>query len=231
MRRQFLIFSILSLAMVTAAARLWTPAWWALAAVVPVILVGLYDMLQSEHTIMRNFPILGRGRFLMEALRPKIYQYFIESDVDGRPISRLFRSLVYQRAKSDLDTIPFGTEFDVYRVGYEWMNHSLGARDPRTVEQDLRIQVGGDQCRQPYDASILNISAMSFGALSRNAVLALNAGARLGNFAHNTGEGSISPYHLEPGGDLIWQIGTGYFGCRRRDGTFCPDTFADKAQI
>ena len=231
MRRQFLLTSIVVVAAVSGIAYYWPPAWWSMVVVAPVVLLGLYDMLQTEHTIMRNFPLFGRGRFLMEDLRPKIYQYFVESDVDGTPINRVFRSLVYQRAKCDLDTIPFGTQFDVYRVGYEWMNHSMAARDPRTVNHDLRVPVGGPDCKQPYDASILNISAMSFGSLSKNAVLALNGGAKIGNFAHNTGEGSISPYHLEPGGDLIWQIGTGYFGCRTKDGSFCPETFAERSSL
>jgi len=167
----------------------------------------------------------------MEALRPKIYQYFVESDIDGTPISRAFRSVVYQRSKCELATVPFGTEFDVYRAGYEWMNHSLAARDARSVDHDLRVRVGSPDCAQPYDASIFNISAMSYGALSKNAVLALNGGAKLGNFAHNTGEGSISDHHLKPGGDLIWQIGTAYFGCRRKDGSFCEETFAERSRL
>jgi hypothetical protein len=188
-------------------------------------------MLQPSRTIVRNFPLFGRGRYVMESLRPKIYQYFIESDVDGMPINRVFRSLVYQRAKSEVDTVPFGTEFDVYRVGYEWMNHSLAAKNPQEASHDIRVRVGGGECTQPYGASILNISAMSYGALSKNAVLALNGGAKLDDFAHNTGEGGISPFHLERGGDLIWQIGTGYFGCRTKDGEFCEETFAEKAGI
>ncbi|MBT5055151.1 MAG: FMN-binding glutamate synthase family protein, partial [Gemmatimonadetes bacterium] len=150
---------------------------------------------------------------------------------DGTPINRLARNLVYQRAKCDLDTIPFGTEFDVYRAGYEWLNHSMGAHDPHSIDRDLRVRVGGPDCLKPYNASILNISAMSYGALSRQAILSLNGGAKIGRFAHNTGEGSISPYHLEPGGDLIWQVGTGYFGCRTKDGSFCPETFAATSQI
>ena len=188
-------------------------------------------MVQRQHTIIRNFPLFGRGRYVMEALRPKIYQYFVESDIDGTPISRAFRSVVYQRSKCELATVPFGTEFDVYRAGYEWMNHSLAARDARSVDHDLRVRVGSPDCAQPYDASIFNISAMSYGALSKNAVLALNGGAKLGNFAHNTGEGSISDHHLKPGGDLIWQIGTAYFGCRRKDGSFCEETFAERSRL
>ncbi|NKB66917.1 MAG: FMN-binding glutamate synthase family protein [Candidatus Latescibacteria bacterium] len=230
MRSQFVVISLLVVAGISALALLvWPPAWWAMVVVGPIVVLGLYDMVQTKRTIVRNFPLLGRGRYIMEALRPKIYQYFVESDLDGTPISRVFRSVVYQRAKKELDTIPFGTEFDVYATGYEWMNHSLGAHHPEPGQTDLRVQVGGPDCSQPYSASILNISAMSYGALSKNAVLALNGGAQLGGFAHNTGEGSISPFHREPGGDLIWQIGTGYFGCRAPDGGFASELFAERA--
>ena len=231
MRRQFVLFSLIAIAGTAAVAHYtWPPFWWALVVILPLIGAGLYDMFQAEHTIVRNFPLAGRGRYIMEALRPKIYQYFVESDIDGTPINRIFRSVVYQRAKGDRDTVPFGTEFDVNAIGYEWMNHSLAAHNPQEADHDLRVKVGGPDCTQPYEASILNISAMSYGALSKNAVLALNGGAKLGGFAHNTGEGSISPFHLEPGGDLIWQIGTGYFGCRGQDGGFDADIFAEKAQ-
>ena len=231
MRQQFLIFAILVCSAIGAAAWFWLPALWAFVIIGPIVLVGLYDYLQPRRTLLRNFPILGRGRYVMEFLRPKIYQYFIESDIDGTPISRVYRNLVYQRSQRELDTIPFGTEFDVYRVGYEWMHHSLGAKDSRNFDPDIRVTVGGVDCKQPYRASILNISAMSYGSLSKNAVLALNGGAKLGNFAHNTGEGSMSPYHLEPGGDLIWQIGTAYFGTRTPDGEFCRETFREKSSM
>ena len=197
----------------------------------PVLVLGFYDYFQTKRTIVRNFPLFGRGRYVMEALRPKIYQYFVESDVDGTPISRVFRNVIYQRAKGARDTVPFGTEFDVYSSGYEWMDHSLAALDAREMDHDLRVSEGGPDCKQPYRASILNIFAMSFGALSRNAILALNGGVKLGGFAHNTGEGSISPSHLEPGGDLIWQVGTGYFDCRTKDGSFCPESFSEKSQM
>lgn len=230
MRRQFVIVSLLAVASVAASGIYWRPIWWAMVVVGPVVVLGFYDFFQREHTIVRNFPLFGRGRYLMEALRPKIYQYFVESDVDGTPISRVFRSVVYQRAKGERDTVPFGTEFDVYGPGYEWMDHSMAALDARDLNHDLRVTVGGPDCAQPYSSSIFNISAMSFGSLSKNAVLALNGGAKRGGFAHNTGEGSISPYHLEPGGDLIWQVGTAYFGCRKSDGSFCPESFADKSQ-
>jgi len=230
MRRQFVVVALLTLAVCIAVSLWWPPFWWSMMFVGPVLTLGFYEFFQQQSTIMRNYPIFGRGRYIMEALRPKIYQYFVESDVDGTPINRIYRSVVYQRAKGASDTIPFGTEFDVDRVGYEWMNHSMAAKDPRTVDHDLRMLVGGPACTKPYNASIFNISAMSYGALSKNAILSLNGGAKLGNFAHNTGEGSISPFHLEPGGDLTWQIGTGYFGCRGEDGNFCPDNFAEKAQ-
>ena len=231
MRGQFLLVSFIVIAGIAVASLSWTPVLWLLVLVGPVIALGLYDMLQRSRSIVRNFPLFGRGRYIMESLRPKIYQYFVESDVDGTPINRVFRSLVYQRAKRELDTIPFGTEFDVYRAGYEWMNRSLAAKGADEIEGNLRVDVGGAACRQPYSASIFNISAMSYGALSKNAVLALNGGAKLGNFAHNTGEGGLSPYHLEPGGDLIWQVGTGYFSCRTKKGGFDPGLFAERAGL
>lgn len=186
-------------------------------------------MFQKKHTLMRNFPVLGRGRYIFEDLRPKIFQYFIESDIDGRPLNRMKRSVVYQRAKKVLDTNPFGTQIDVYEEGYEWMNHSISAIDVHEFERDPRTLVGGSQCKQPYSCSIFNISAMSYGSLSSRAVLALNAGAQMGNFAHNTGEGGISPYHKKYQGDLIFQIGTGYFGCRSSDGEFDQDLFRQRA--
>jgi glutamate synthase domain-containing protein 2 len=184
--------------------------------------------LQKKQAIRRNFPIIGNFRYLFEAVRPEINQYFVESNTDGTPFNRDLRSLVYQRAKRQPDTVPFGTRLDVYQIGYEWLNHSLA---PVTVDPaTLRISVGGAQCTQPYSASIFNVSAMSYGSLSKNAILALNRGAKAGNFAHDTGEGGISPYHLEPGGDLIWEIGTGYFSARTEDGKFSPERFRDNAQ-
>ena len=207
----------------------WPPIAWSLVVLGPLIVVGLFDYFQKSHAIRRNFPLIGNLRYLLEAIRPEISQYFIESDTSGVPFSRDQRSVVYQRSKKVRDTVPFGTLRDVYEVGYEWVNHSI---NPVEVPQDtLRVTIGGPDCRKPYSASILNISAMSFGALSKNAILALSEGARLGNFAHNTGEGGISPYHLEGGADLIWQIGTGYFGCRTPDGRFNPDSFAERAQL
>lgn len=225
----FIRSTALVAATLTIAALFWPPVLWSLVFLVPLLLVGVYDLLQHQHSIRRNFPLLGRGRWLMEGLRPYVRQYLIESDTDGAPISRMFRSIVYQRAKNALETVPLGTRLDLYRDGYEWIGHSLEAVPLAKVAGNMRVCIGGPQCRKPYHASILNISAMSFGALSRNAILALNRGAHAGGFYHNTGEGGLSPHHLEPGGDLVWQIGTGYFGCRTRDGHFCADTFRENA--
>ncbi len=199
----------------------------AIALLSPFVGVGLYDVWQSEHSILRNFPVIGHARYWLERLRPEIQQYFIESNVDAFPIEREMRSLAYQRAKGELDTKPFGTQRDVYRVGYEWASHSIAAVD--AAEIDPRITIGGPKCRQPYSASLLNVSAMSFGALSSAAVRALSAGAQRGGFALNTGEGAVSSYHLSGGADLIWQIGTGYFGCRDQSGRFDPERFRDQA--
>ncbi len=227
MRRQFVVASISLLVVVAVASLIWPAALWSLVIIAPLTILGWWDYLQKPKTVRRNFPIIGHLRYLLELIRPEIYQYFIESDTDGVPFGRAERSLVYQRAKAARDTVPFGTLSDVYAVGYEWVNHSLVP--VHVTPDEMRVTVGGPDCRQPYSASILNVSAMSYGSLSRNAILALNQGARAGNFIHNTGEGGVSPYHLEGGGDLIWQIGTGYFGCRTPDGAFCPDTFADMA--
>ena len=206
----------------------WTPALWAFVVVLPLIMVGLHDVIQTRHSLLRIYPVIGHGRYFMEEVRPEIQQYFVESNLDGSPYPREFRSVIYQRAKEARDTVPFGTQHDVNRIGYEWMTHSLS---PRPVpEEEPRIRVAGPGCTQPYDASYLNISALSYGALSRNAIRSLNRGAKLGRFAHNTGEGGISPYHLEHGGDLIWQIGTGYFGCRTADGRFDSEKFQQNAR-
>ncbi len=202
-----------------------------LILVAPVIVIGLLDMIQKKQTIRRNFPVIGNFRYLLEKVRPEIMQYFVETDTEGKPINRLFRSVIYQRAKKETSTSPFGTQWDVYRAGYEWIEHSIYAANPHDLEQEQRVLVGGKDCAKPYLASRLNISAMSFGSLSKNAVLAMNAGAKLGGFAQNTGEGGISPYHLQHGGDLIWQIGTGYFGCRAENGEFSPELFQQKAAL
>lgn len=197
----------------------------------PIIVVGVMDMVQKKQTVRRNFPVIGNFRYLLERVRPEIMQYFVETDTEGKPINRLFRSVIYQRAKNETSTSPFGTQWDVYRAGYEWIEHSIYAANPSDLEQEQRVWVGGKDCLKPYLASRLNISGMSFGSLSKNAVLAMNAGAKIGGFAQNTGEGGISPYHLQPGGDLIWQIGTGYFGCRTEDGEFSPELFRQKAAL
>ncbi len=202
---------------------------WLALFVAVIVLLGIYDLLQTKHAIRRNFPVVGRFRYLFELVRPELHQYFVESNSSGRPFSRELRSLVYQRAKGVTDTLPFGTEKDVYAIGYEWMNHSLQAIEP--PHEPPRVQVGGPDCKQPYSAAVLNVSAMSYGSLSKNAILALNKGAKAGGFAHNTGEGGLSPHHLEGGGDIIWQVGTGYFGCRTAEGKFDPGLFAEKASL
>ena len=226
MRNDFKVFALVSVGLTALIGWFWQPFLWAFVAIGPLVLLGFYDMAQTKHAIMRTFPLVGRGRYWMEWLRPKIYQYFVESDIDGRPFNRTERSIVYQRAKKDVDSTPFGTQLDVYEEGYEWMNHSIAARKFEDLTQDPRILIGGLDCKQPYLASIYNVSAMSFGSLSTNAVLALNAGAKIGGFAHNTGEGGLSPHHLTEGGDLIYQVGTGYFGSRTSEGNFSAENFA-----
>jgi glutamate synthase domain-containing protein 2 len=190
-------------------------------------LVGIRDLVQKRHAVLRNYPISAHMRFVFEAIRPEMRQYFFESEKDGTPFSRDARALVYQRAKIDLDKRPFGTQYNVYQEGYEWVNHSVSPKPIAT--EKFRITVGGPDCKKPYSASVFNISAMSFGSLSANAIRALNGGAKKGNFAHDTGEGGVSPYHQEIGGDLIWELGSGYFGCRTRDAMFDPEKFAARA--
>lgn len=227
MRQKFLLIALvttIALLMLGLVSKLWL---WAFIIVGPIILLGLYDMFQVKHSVLRLYPVLGHFRYMLESVRPEIQQYFVESELEGAPVSREFRSLIYQRAKGDRDTRPFGTIFDVNRAGYEWVNHSLHPK--HLTDFDPRIKFGGDDCRQPYMASPLNISAMSYGALSKNAIMALNKGSKIGGFYHNTGEGSMSPYHLEHGGDIVWQIGTGYFGCRDDSGNFNPDMFKQNA--
>jgi glutamate synthase domain-containing protein 2 len=231
MRRIFIIASVLTILIQGFFTLNGTLNPWFLILTLPVIAVGTHDVLQTRRTLLRNYPIFGHGRYLMEVLRPKIYQYFVESDTDGTPINRITRSVVYQRAKEQLSSTPFGTQLDVYATGYEWIAHSMHPLPIRSIDNNsLRINIGGSQCRQPYNASILNISAMSFGSLSPAAIEALNLGAKTGNFFHNTGEGGISPYHLKHGGDLVWQVGTGYFGCRDSKGRFEPGAFSERSQ-
>lgn len=228
-RKLFFAFVVVAPLLVVLAASRTPWAWWAFVLVGPIILVGLYDVLQTRHSLLRIYPVIGHGRYFFEEVRPEIQQYFVESNIDGTPFNREFRSLIYQRAKKQTDTVPFGTQRDVDRIGYEWMTHSLAPRPP--LEEEPRVRVGGPDCAKPYLASHLNISAMSYGSLSKNAIRALNRGANLGGFAHNTGEGGISPYHLEEGGDLIWQVGTGYFGCRTPEGRFDEKAFSEKAAL
>jgi glutamate synthase domain-containing protein 2 len=196
---------------------------------VPLTIVGLRDVFQKKHTILRNYPIAGHFRYLLESIRPEIQQYFVERFDDGKPFSREQRSIVYQRAKGQLDTSAFGTQHDVYLAGAEWLEHSIDV--PKKLDDgEDRIIIGNHQCKQPYNASRFNISAMSYGSMSKTAIESLNWGAKLGGFFHNTGEGGISPYHKKQGGDLCWQIGTGYFGCRNPDGTFNEKMFGEKSQ-
>lgn len=202
---------------------------YVLWAVVPGVIfavltaIGFWDLLQPRRSILRNYPLVAHLRFFFERIRPEMRQYFFEDDKDGTPFSRDARAVIYQRAKTQLDRRPFGTQYNVYNAPYEWISHSVAPVQP--VTEPFRIKIGGPQCRQPYLASIFNISGMSYGALSSNAILALNRGAKKGHFAHTTGEGGISSYHREFGGDLIWQVGSGYYGCRTEDGLFCPDRF------
>lgn len=211
-----------------AAALLCSPGWWAVAA--PLFLLAVtagHDLVQRRHSVLRNYPLLGHLRFGLEALRPELQQYFIERNFDGRPFDRDVRSIVYERAKGTDAEEPFGTELDLYQSGSEYLAPSMA---PRPVSEDPpRVRIGGPACTRPYDMALLNVSAMSFGSLSANAVLALNTGAHAGGFAHDTGEGGLSAYHLRPGGDLVWEIGTGYFGCRTQDGGFDERQFAEKA--
>ncbi|HEX7758093.1 MAG TPA: FMN-binding glutamate synthase family protein [Caulobacteraceae bacterium] len=204
-------------------------AGWTLSVIgALLVLLGLHDLTQPDHSLQRNYPVIGRIRWIMEMIRPEIRQYLIEADQDAAPFSRSQRSLVYARSKGESGEHPFGTLLDVYRQGYEFIGHStcpVAAADPQT----FRITIGGDQCARPYSASVFNISAMSFGSLSANAIHALNEGARKGGFYHDTGEGSISPYHRAGGGDICWEVASGYFGCRDEEGRFDPQKFAAQA--
>lgn len=222
-RSLFVVISIAVSVFILVLSLFWSGALFAFILVAPVILLGIRDMTQKSQTLRRLYPVVCHIRYFLESFRPEIQQYFIESDTNGMPISREYRTLVYQRSKGERDTRAFGTVFDVDRVGAEWLNHSL---DPEQIhDEDPRILFGEKNCKQPYASSPLNISAMSYGALSKNAIEALNKGAKLDNFSHNTGEGGVSPYHLKHGGDLVWQIGTGYFGCRADDGGFSAEKF------
>ena len=203
------------------------PGWWWGAGVFTLLaLSGTWDLLQTRSTLRRNYPLLANFRYFLESIGPEIRQYFVQSDTQEAPFSRQQRALVYQRAKHVSDVVPFGTEQDVYGMDYEWINHSLAPTE--IASHDFRVRIG-ENTAQPYDASVFNISAMSFGALSANAIRSLNAGAKRGGFYHDTGEGSISPYHREGGGDLVWEIGSGYFGCRDEEGRFNEERFVANA--
>ncbi|WP_019616495.1 FMN-binding glutamate synthase family protein [Psychromonas ossibalaenae] len=229
MRKYFALTAVSSLVVIALLSLIWLSALWLFALALPLIITGIYDIHQSKHALLRNFPVIGRMRWVVEYIRPYLRQYLFESETDGVPISRMFRSVIYQRAKGDRDTVPYGTKVDSLRVGYEWIGHSLAARHISEAKPDPRITIGGADCSKPYSTSIFNISAMSFGALSSNAIKALNKGAKLGGFSHNTGAGSVSPYHLADDGDLIWQIGTAYFGCRDNSGCFSSEKFVRTA--
>jgi len=194
------------------------------AIVATLTAIGVHDLMQSRHAILRNYPIAAHLRFILEDIRPEMRQYFFEADKDGSPFPRDKRAIVYQRAKKDLDKRPFGTQYDVYENRYEWLHHSMAPKPP--TREPFRVLIGGPDCSAPYAASVFNISAMSYGSLSANAILALNQGARMGGFAHDTGEGGVTPYHRRHGGDLIWEIGSAYFCCRDKHGTFSPQKFA-----
>lgn len=227
---RFSIISVLGLFTVLAlgAVAVGSIAWLSLAILVILLFaLAIFDVLQKKHSILRNYPVIGHMRFLMEFIRPEMQQYFIERDFDGRPFPRETRSIIYERAKGIHGDAAYGTQHDVYDEGYEYLVHTTApAEQP---DQPHRVRVGGPDCTKPYDMSLLNVSAMSFGAISGNAILAMNKGAKLGGFAHDTGEGGISKYHLEHGGDLVWEIGSGYFGARTSDGDFDPYMYADRA--
>ncbi len=226
-RNLFYLLFVGGLALTVALAFVSTAFLWLLLIVLPYGLLGLWDIFGSKSNVLINYPVIGHARYALEFISPEIRQYFIETNQSGRPFNRLQRGLVYTRAAGAPDTLPFGTQYDVEDVGYHRANHSLA---PKHVDKsNARVDVGGKDCTQPYNASRLNISAMSFGALSPNAVRALNNGARIGGFAHNTGEGGLSRYHREGGGDIVWQIGTGYFGCRTKEGGFDAEAFKERA--
>ena len=204
-------------------------ALWGLAVTIPLFATALLDFVQTQHSLRRNYPLIARFRWLFEDLRPYLRSYIVESDLDGRPFNKDERALVYARSKNEISTHPFGTELDVYSDEYEWLSHSIVPND--AVPEELRIMIGGPQCTKPYSASILNISAMSFGSLGGNAIEALNMGAKKGGFYHDTGEGSYSKYHAKHGGDIVWELGSGYFGCRDADGHFDDEKFRATAML
>jgi glutamate synthase domain-containing protein 2 len=202
---------------------------WGLLVTLPLVLLGAWDLFQTKHNLLHNYPIVGHLRWALEGIRPQIHQYIVESNTNGKPFNRDDRTVVYERAKKQGGLKPFGTEVDVYSTDYRWISHSIS---PKVYTNELyRVTIGNDQCSQPYSSSVLNISAMSFGSIGASAVLALNKGSHLGEFAHDTGEGGISKYHKKHGGDLIWEIGTGYFGCLTGDGHFDEEKFKVQANL
>lgn len=203
--------------------------WWLFAIAICLTILGIYNINQKRHSVLRNYPISGHFRFLFENFRPEIRQYFLEDDHEEVPFSRQQRSIVYQRAKNLDSTTAFGSIVDLKRDGAEWFLHSGNSKSIKDYK--FKVKIGGKDCQKPYEMSIFNISAMSFGALSAAAIEALNKGAKEGGFAHDTGEGSISPYHQKHGGDLIWELGTAYFGCRDENGRFNPETFKQRATL
>lgn len=228
--KRTLVYAILILLLAVGLAGLyWRVFFWAFVILAPLLLLAAHDMFQSRHTLLRNYPVFGHIRYVLEDFRHQIRQYFIEGDREEVPFSRVQRNIVYQRAKNQDDSIPFGKLINVYEPGYEWFEHSICPVDP--PDEEPRVTVGNGQCAKTYSASRFNISAMSFGSLSSHAILALNKGAEIGGFYHNTGEGGISRYHTEHNGDLVWEIGTGYFGCRDEDGCFDPEKFREGAGL
>lgn len=205
----------------------WPAVMWLYILLVPIALIGLWDLYLSRNTILRNFPFFGHFRYLLLNISPEIHQYFIEDNTAGKPFSKIQRNMVNKRSEKKLETHPFGTEEDIYRMQYEWIPHSIYPKP--YSESTERVKVGCRECQQPYNAAVLNISAMSFGGLSSAAVRALNHGAKAGDFYHNTGEGGLSPYHEAAGADIVWQIGSGYFGCRDEKGHFSEELFRETA--
>lgn len=228
---KFLLLALLiiNICIIFFAIFLYNELYWVLFLTLPLCVLGIYDVFQTKHSLWRNYPIISHMRWLFEDLRPYLRQYIVEDDFGGKPFNRNQRSLIYARAKGDNDVHPFGTELDVNAHDYEWLAQSISPAP--LLDEDLRIEIGGPQCLKPYSASVLNISAMSFGSLGARAIEALNLAAKQGNFFHDTGEGGISAYHLKHGGDLVWEIGTGYFGCRTSNGNFDPEKFAITASL
>ncbi len=228
-RHRFYIIATISILLTIIIGLFWHPFFYFFILVAPLVLLGIHDVLQTKRNILRNYPVIGHLRHMMETIRPQIRQYYIESNMDEVPYSREQWELVKERATKTQDNLPFGTLRDVKAIGYEWINHSIVPK--KVIEHELKVVFGGPDCKQPYLASRLNISALSFGALSNRAIRALNLGAKMGGFAHNTGEGGLSPYHLMEGGDIIWQLGTAYFGARTSEGNFDAVEFAKKAAL